>query len=221
MPHTTRALIKEICRLVAEEGVATPGATRLVKLLYLAEIEWRRSHQGASLSNLKWIFWHFGPYAMELRDIFGSEDVESFEFETGKVAKYLTFRPGELERREVTEDASRVLKSIVKRWAGVDLNLLLDYVYFETEPMEDATRGAALDFSSVSPTLKPAMPNIDDKKFRALRRNLKKRVARLNLHRAATKIPLIMLEGEEAWREDFEPLHLPEEALLKHSVDET
>jgi hypothetical protein len=51
-----------------------------------------------------------------------------------------------------------IVDRIVKEWGDADLNKLLDYVYFETEPMQNAKRGDVLDFSSVSqPTLTPSL----------------------------------------------------------------
>jgi len=43
-----------------------------------------------------------------------------------------------------------VLDHVLDRWALEDLWPLLDYVYFETEPMQGARRGDILDFSKVS-----------------------------------------------------------------------
>jgi hypothetical protein len=221
MPYKTRPLIKEVCRLVAEAGAETPGATRLVKLLYLADLEWRRRHGGEPLSNWNWLFWHFGPYAMEFKEVFGTQDVERVEFSTGKVAKFLNFKADELKQREVPDEVTRLLKTIVERWVGVDLNYLLDYVYFETEPMEAAKRGKPLDFSSVSPLPNLLSPAIDHKKFRELRAALRKRVGELSIQRQPVKLPLSLMQGEEVWKEDFEPLHLAENTPLKQSVDET
>jgi len=90
MPVELPLLVKEIHRQARLQGVAPPGATRLVKLLYLADLEWRRQHGGAPLAQLTWRFLHFGPYACELTDLLDGPDVEKIEFQTGKVAHRLT-----------------------------------------------------------------------------------------------------------------------------------
>ena len=58
-----------------------------------------------------------------------------------------------------------------------DLNKLLDYVYFDTEPMKDAKRGGLLDFNKVShwqPPEKVKDIRIDRKKIAKLKSNYSK-----------------------------------------------
>jgi antitoxin SocA-like protein len=222
MPFETRTLIKEVCRLAIGQGVGQPAATRLVKILYLADLEWRRKHRGEPLSNWTWLFWHFGPYAMEFNEVFGTQakDIELVELKTGKVAKFLNFKTEELQR-EVPDEVFRLLRSVVAEWAGVDINRLLDYVYFETEPMETARRGERLDFSQVVPLSAPISPEIDQKRLNGLRSALRKRVKEINLPRQLAKIPLAVSKGEEPWSEEFESVKLQENAPVRFSIDET
>ncbi len=223
MPIQTRSLIKEVCRLAIDQGVGQPAATRLVKMLYLADLEWRRRHGGEPLSNWNWLFWHFGPYAMEFQEVFGekSQDIELIEFKTGKAAKVLNFRPEDLQQREVPDEVSRLIRSIVERWVGVDLNHLLDYVYFETEPMEAAKRGQPLDFSKAVPPPQLISPKIDAKKLTKLRAALRTRVKELNFQRQPARVPLVVSKGEEPWKEEFESVQLKENTPMSFSVDET
>lgn len=44
-----------------------------------------------------------------------------------------------------------IVDRILKWWMWEDTNVLLDYVYFETEPMRQSRRGDILDFSTISP----------------------------------------------------------------------
>ena len=48
-------------------------------------------------------------------------------------------------------DASvkRCVDNVVEQWGLDSLPAILDYVYFETEPMQDAKRGEYLDFSKI------------------------------------------------------------------------
>lgn len=223
MPFQTKALVKEVCHLAVAQGVGQPAATRLVKILYLADVEWRRRHRGEPLSNWNWLFWHFGPYAMEFNEVFGAQaqDVELVEFKTGKVAKFLNFKTEELRQREVPDEVSFLLRSVVEQWVGVDINYLLDYVYFETEPMEKAKRGEPLDFSGLVLPSTPITPEIDQKKLRDLRLALGKRVKALNFQRHPARIPYTVSRGEEPWREEFESVQLRENAPARFSIDET
>jgi hypothetical protein len=206
MPFDTLPLISEVYRLSNEKGLGDPPVTRLVKILYLADLEWRRSNKGEPLSNWSWKFWLYGPYAPEIGEVFGSQEVESVEFKSGKACRFLIFKPSELRSGNVPNSVSKIFNSILERWGGVDLNDLLDYVYFETEPMENATRGQLLDFSPVPPRPQTVSPTFDTKKLSELRRAFKKRVEELSLRREVTRNPLSMMKGEEVWKEEFEPV---------------
>lgn len=221
MAIQTLPLIAEVYRLSNEKGLGNPPVTRLVKILYLADLEWRRSNKGEPLSNWSWKFWHYGPYAPEIGEVFGGQDVESVELRSGQSCKFLAFKPCELRAGTVPNSVSKIFNSILDRWGGVDLNDLLDYVYFETEPMENATRGQSLDFSTVAPRLQTMSPTIDTKKLTDLRRAFKKRVEELSLKRESTRNPLSMMKGEEVWKEEFEPIQLREGVPLKQLLDET
>jgi hypothetical protein len=142
--------------------------TKLVKLLYLVDVEtWRLERQ--LLTKLDWRFYHYGPYAFELEPV-----LDQLE---GQQVEWKEFTPGQLERTilytRVWQSPSsdqwpamtkmRVDK-IVDRWADETLELLLDYVYFETEPMQHARRGEYLDFNTVErrstePWIEPARVN--------------------------------------------------------------
>ena len=54
------------------------------------------------------------------------------------------------------------LKESVRKW-GDDTSGLLDHVYFETEPMEDAKRGDLLDFSKARLPIK--LPKLEMKRI--------------------------------------------------------
>jgi hypothetical protein len=128
-----------------------PYVTRLVKLLYLADLEWRRTHKGEPIANLTWKFLHFGPYANELADLLGGPELEVTELEQGKDARRFTFGK-ETEKSGLPSEIVGLLNQLVKKWGDVQLNKLLDYVYFDTEPMENAKRYELLDFSGLTPS---------------------------------------------------------------------
>src|SRR5262249_40056968 len=68
------------------QKIYPPAVARLVKLLYLADIEWRKSHGGEPLANLTWKFLHFGPYAVEFAALLGNPDMEIQEIDGEKQA---------------------------------------------------------------------------------------------------------------------------------------
>jgi hypothetical protein len=146
-------LIKHIITRVSDEG-AILGVTKLVKLLYLIDVEYYRRHRKL-LTGLDWIFYHYGPYSLEIPDIICSLDLdipqEDVSIGDGRIVHQ--FKPvykQEVDILEVmpTSDVMLVEK-LIDKWALEDLNKLLSYVYFDTEPMQDAEVGQSLDFSKI------------------------------------------------------------------------
>jgi len=131
----------------------SPSTIQLVKYLYLIDIEHQRRFR-KPLTELRWVFYKYGPYAFEFKDItegLGFDlTVETFTTEGGEGRSYKTetevpFPP------ELRSYSQSVVDNVLKKWAFVTTKELLDYVYFHTEPMIDAKRGDILDFSLVEP----------------------------------------------------------------------
>ncbi len=59
-------LISYVVARALDRGV-TPNRTKLVKLLYLIDVDRVRSRQ-EPLTGYEWVFFHYGPYAFELID---------------------------------------------------------------------------------------------------------------------------------------------------------
>jgi hypothetical protein len=202
-----RALIHEVYRQSKSKSVPLPFVTRVVKLIYLADLEWRRRH-GVALADVEWRFLHFGPYAYEFVPVLGDPDMEVAEFE-GRAARRFTFDPSELTVPQVPEEVSSIVGNLVKQWGSADLNRLLDHVYFETEPMENARRGEILDFSTIRPPTPKIIPDFDAAKMKALRARLKDRVAKLGLTQNGLHIPAFDYESQRTWDEDATETMLP------------
>lgn len=130
----TASLIDLILERCDSERMLPPLKTRLVKLMYLTEVEYYR-RTGKRLTDLPWKFHHFGPYASVLGNYLGNPNVDS-------IAWSITHRANPADH-----DVLRCVVQVVQRWGDADLNELLDYVYFETEPMQAAHRGERLEFS--------------------------------------------------------------------------
>jgi hypothetical protein len=150
-------LIKHIVTRVIDEG-GTLGATRLVKLLYVIDVEYYRRHRKL-LTGLDWIFYHYGPYSLEIPEIIRSLDLDipQDDVSIGGGRIIHQFKPVYGQMVDISEvvPASDVMlvENVIDRWAIENLNKLLSYVYFETEPMQNAELGKPLDFSKI-PKLK-------------------------------------------------------------------
>ncbi|MBA7514341.1 hypothetical protein ES705_06369 [subsurface metagenome] len=138
--------IKEILKQTKENGF-TVGKTQLVKLLYLLEIEYYKLHQ-KRLTDLEWKFLHYGPYPPGIEKILGSPDIgeEQIELSNSRIFhKYSVVKDSYVEYCK-DPTIPRLISRVVKEWGGINLYSLLDYVYFETEPMQNGREtGSALE----------------------------------------------------------------------------
>ncbi len=128
--------------------------TKLAKYLYLLDIaHYRRT--GTILTGFPWRFHLYGPWTEDFERLYANL------IETGRIEVSASLKPD--VEAEFVSSSQRVpleeaindpqlqleFRRIVDTWAGRRLGEMLDYVYFHTEPMEGATRGAALDFGRV------------------------------------------------------------------------
>jgi uncharacterized phage-associated protein len=121
--------------------------TKLIKLAYLAEVFYTRL-QKEKLTEARWVFWHYGPYLMEYNTI-----LESDAFEVDKTED--DFHPVNPSKKYHPSKSSIITEIAVSKameFSELELNKILDFVYFDTEPMMKAkSRGEELDFSCVLP----------------------------------------------------------------------
>jgi len=136
---------------IAEEERIPIGKVRLMKLLYLLDIEYYR-YYGKTYTGLEWTLYKYGPFAFEVEDLLDKIEVKEEEIllEKGRVFKQLKYEFDLREEDIKPSVKSRgILKNLFKEWGSTDLNRLLDYVYFDTEPMEGAELRRKLDFSKI------------------------------------------------------------------------
>jgi len=144
-----------LLQILSEASIKTIsiGKTQLVKLLYLIEVEYYRVN-GSRLTDLPWLFYHYGPYAFELQEILQEPEFAQTLWETKKGNQYTIMKVAEQSvsygRYIKDTKTSLLIKKIVGQWASKPLEELLDYVYFETEPMQAIEkRGDLLDFTTI------------------------------------------------------------------------
>ena len=146
-------LVKAILTRVRErEGYVTK--TKLFKYLYLIDVEWYR-HKQCLFTGFQWIFYHYGPWSQDCENLYSqlrsSDDIQvkpgtRSDIETDFVQ---TSEPVELDKAIDDFLMEGIVRNIVDTWADRQLGDMLDYVYFRTEPMDDAERGKSLDFSKI------------------------------------------------------------------------
>lgn len=149
--------LKTILLGILEEASSknyTIGTTQLIKLLYLIEVKYYQA-TSERFTDLDWIFYRYGPYAFELDTILQEKEFQRGQIETQSGNKFIRFRVAETASgygKKIEPKVDLLIKQIVGTWGSRPLEQLLDYVYFETEPMELVKqRGDALDFSTIKP----------------------------------------------------------------------
>jgi hypothetical protein len=127
------------------------GKTKLIKLLYLLDLENFRSNKKTD-TELNWIFYKYGPYAFELEEFLENIGVIEEEIPTKGGRVFLRLGIDHQEEVEIGIEKRLILDSLIKEWGDASLSELLDYVYFDTEPMMEAqTRGETLNFDFIKP----------------------------------------------------------------------
>lgn len=154
MPIAPEQLVQYITWLASEQGeVLTP--IRLVKFLYLADLYYARYFQGETITKWPWRFVHYGPFcgqAMEaINQATKNELIEAIPFESNFDDEEHFYYRCRLEEDHPLHDilpasVTLPLENAIKKWAS-DTYQLLDYVYFETEPMENVSYRDKLDFN--------------------------------------------------------------------------
>jgi len=129
---------------------------RLVKFIYLADLYHARFQDGKTLTGFPWKFIYYGPYCSEAweaieqaveKGFVCKETHDSHFFEDKQYSLFwCTDNDAENAQNLFRISVLAQLQQAIKRF-GDDTSQLLDFVYFETEPMKDAKKGDLLDFS--------------------------------------------------------------------------
>lgn len=162
MPNISELIQYIVCYATQRDIKLT--TVRLVKFIYLADLFYARANQGQMLTGLPWAFVYYGPYCnavmqeIDKATASGLINKNSYEsrFSDSKDYNIFTCNEADLEGLEdkFPIAVTSPLKDIIKRF-GNDTAALLDFVYFETEPMIAAKPGEILDFSIAVPFKKP------------------------------------------------------------------
>ncbi len=151
MHKKLHALCQAILR-EAEGQRINVGAVRLVKLLYLLEVEFYKTH-GRTLTDATWRYYLYGPYPDEFRDLAEQPGImtEDVPLVGNRVFRRFAIEEAAADWSSMLPpEETRLIPWIVKEWGDVHLNSLLNYVYFHTAPMQAAKRrGEVLDFSRI------------------------------------------------------------------------
>lgn len=187
------------------------GKTQLVKYLYLIELEYFRQTK-SRLTDLEWKFYHYGPYAVALEPILTASEFLQQDISFGKGKTYKRFAVAEplpAYKDIIDTKVSLIIKRVVGQWGNKQLQELLDYVYFETEPMQAVEhRGEILDISTVLKEQQPETIPLKasqetEKKIAELRKRFGKRLIQLGeIEPSKEKTTESYKQALQAWDEE-------------------
>lgn len=189
--------------------------TKLLKLMYLTDIEHFRTHR-KTLTGFEWIFFLYGPWAPEydtlIAELQRRDFIEIEPWESGSLSgdRLKAREDRALETvLESTNEYFRV-KHQVETWSDRSLSELLDYIYFDTDPMRDAVSLQPLDFEKVSPEAPALYKRSKSGASDASVRNLRKRFAEIRERneqaRQAAVSSFVSPTYDEAYEEALEQL---------------
>ncbi len=188
----------------AEEEHFPIGKVRITKLLYLLDVEYYRDN-GSTFTGLNWIYYKYGPYTAEIDDVFsqGGIKLEEEAISSKKNIKRLMVSESVADY-SVNTHLENYLHRIWTAWGMEALPRLLDFVYFETEPMFNAKRGEQLDFSKV---IKKEIPRKikwtpeKQKKLQEIGKAIREKLTKISLP-ASPQFPQETTEILRIWDED-------------------
>jgi hypothetical protein len=178
------SLIKAIVFYVKRrDGFITK--TKLLKLLYLFDVEYFRVHR-QTFTGFEWKFYHLGPWTAQYDPILDCL-VESDQLVRRQSSQpdYDTqfFEPAQEEAINVALPELKdeyILKVILDNWGDKSSGEILDYVYFETEPMIKGQRDRLLDFGLIpeepTPSYRRSPSGKSDKEIQAVRNRVAERL---------------------------------------------
>jgi len=199
--HNPVELIKLLLGACQREDIPV-GKTKLVKLLYLMEVEYYRGHR-ERLTDLTWVFLHYGPYPQGFEQLLGDPDIEQLPRSLADGRRFEQVTVSDAPAHDESRAILRMAEDVVERWGGLQLERLLDYVYFETEPMFTAERGRELDFSTVAPAAESTIRiiRVDPRKLAVIQKGISQHVKELGLKPHQCEWDPVTAEAAKIWDE--------------------
>lgn len=214
-------LILEILKEEWNNGNKQILTIKLIKLLYLTEYEYYKLKR-QRLTNLRWIFYKYGPFAFELKKIQSNIlqlEEEEKVLDSGRVIKLLgvSWDMNFVQERFVENiEVVAITKRLTHQWKDSNKNELLNFVYHHTEPMMVANRGEVLDFSVIAEPQLLLHTKISEEKVRELRKHFKYGKSQ-ELRKPLYPLPELSEEWKKKLRKAFEALEIEDTVILpKH-----
>jgi hypothetical protein len=191
---TDKLIASIVTWIVAQDSFVTK--TKLLKLLYLFDVEYYRVHRH-TFTGFRWKFFHLGPWAPEFDPLLQGmvrigalrERRSSNANTDSEACFYSTKVPVDTGAAFTKLGEEGLLRKVLIRWGEAPTGDILNHVYFQTAPMESAVRNQPLDFS-VIPTEPPAVYSRSSSgKSPAEIQKLRRQFHKQQEHRAKQRLP--------------------------------
>lgn len=213
-----KLIISEILNQLKKNNLST-NITKVIKLLYIIEVEYFKFKK-ERLTSLKWRFYHYGPVPLEIYDYCKKNNINIDDIYTnnGELLRnmelpknYKGINANTTEKRDILFLITRVIKD----FGSMDIKDLLDYVYFETEPMKNAKRGEYIDFTKVKDE-EIFIPNeiTVSKETKKKLKEIKKKLSRLLKKEIEFKPLADRLYNKNGIEAEIEPINIKGEIIL-------
>ena len=174
-----------ICEILAQYSEKFGGGltkTKLLKLAYLAEVKYKRRYS-ERITEAKWVYYLYGPYLWDYNEILNDKNIDIFNKDTqdDKDMQIISIKTG-YRNETISKEIKYLITDIIRDYANEDLASILEYVYFETEPMMNAeNRKEILNFDTVLPEeyYKVKELRIEPKIEKQIRREFREKVEAL------------------------------------------
>ena len=135
-----------LLRRYKEKYGQIPSKTKLLKLAYISDLFYYRKLK-KRLLNFNWIYYLYGPWTDKYDSIIDRYPFKKKEYHESQL---IDIDSDYKKQPKLDFDEKEAVIKALYEYGDKDLNEILDFVYFDTEPMMNArNRGETLDFSTV------------------------------------------------------------------------
>ena len=128
--------------------------TKLLKLLYLFDVEYYRIHK-KTYTGLDWTYFYLGPWTAQYDPVIEKMVANDYLVASGNsrihdATFFKAATPFDSRYLFGTYKDQSIFNKLINNFGDKDTADILDYVYFKTEPMVRGIRYEMLDFSTIN-----------------------------------------------------------------------
>jgi len=148
-------VLELICEILDQYSKAFGGGipkTKLLKLAYLVEVMYKRKYM-ERITEADWVYYLYGPYLFDYDNILESDNLKVTGKESRENKEFTLINlMSNYHNDNIPADIKFFIGDIIRDYGKWELPKILEYVYFETEPMINAeNRRETLNFDYVLP----------------------------------------------------------------------